>query len=243
MKTLKYILFNVLFLISLKAFAVINVKTYVPANASKHFLTLKNEIEFYLPHFKYPEYFAGLIEQESCISLTHSKCWRSDSELKTSREQGVGLGQITRAWNSTGGLRFDSLSDLKTRYPKELKEANWNTIKYRPDLQIRMILLMSRNNLNYYNKIPDLYNRLAFADSAYNGGIRLLDKERTICGLAKGCDPNLWFNNVASKNMRGSKVLYGKRTAWDINREHVDSVFNKRALVGDTKSKYISFLK
>jgi hypothetical protein len=222
--------------------AGVSVETYIPSNAYKYLPVLKTEISKRLPSFKYPTYFAGLIEQESCISLTHSRCWKPDSELKTSREQGVGLGQITRAWDSNGKLRFDSLSDLKNRYYSELKEANWSNIKYRPDLQIRMILIMVSNSLNYYKQIPDLYQRLAFADSAYNGGTKLLDKERITCGLVRNCDPNIWFNNTEKQNSRGTKVLYGTRTAFGINREHVRNIFLLRAKVGSSSGKYNNYL-
>ena len=58
----------------------------------------------------------------------------------------------------------------------------------------------------------------------YNGG-GLIYKERKICKLRKGCDPDIWFDNVeVIKDVRGKKKLYGKRTAWDINRHHVKDV-------------------
>ena len=38
-----------------------------------------------------PSFLASQVEQESCLSLTHSKCWNPRSELKTSRENGNGF--------------------------------------------------------------------------------------------------------------------------------------------------------
>ena len=242
MTYIKYTCLLLLCLFSKLSISGIDVKTYVPKNAYLYLPVLKKELDIYMPNFKYKPYFAGLIEQESCITLVHSRCWKPTSELKTSREQGVGLGQITRAWNSSGSLRFDSLSDMKRKYRLDLKEANWDTIKNRPDLQIRIIVFMVRDLLNYYKHIPSDLERLAFADSAYNGGTKLLDKERTLCGLAKRCDPNLWFGHTEKQNSRGTRILYGSNTAWDINRHHVRTIFFKRALLENPLGKYNKYL-
>lgn len=67
------------------------------------------------------------------------------------------------------------------------------------------------------------------ADSAYNGGIRDVIRSRTVCGLASGCDPNVWFNNVENYNVKSTKILYGKRSARDINNNHVRDVVITRA--------------
>lgn len=46
------------------------------------------------PGHPYLPYVGGLIEHESCISLTHSRCWNSAARLKTEKEEGAGLGQF-----------------------------------------------------------------------------------------------------------------------------------------------------
>ena len=63
---------------------------------------LYQEIDTVFPEFFIPPYFGGLIEHESCISLTHSKCWNPKSELNTKREYAIGFGQITKAYNKDG---------------------------------------------------------------------------------------------------------------------------------------------
>lgn len=173
-------------------------------------------------------YLAGTVEQESCISLKHSKCWNPNVELKTHREQGVGLGQLTRAYTSTGSIRFDALAEIRDRH-KELKEMNWSNIKSRPDLQVRAIVLKSRDNFEYYARYTDIENALIFGIVSYNGGIGGLDKERRACKISTGCDPAIWFDNVERFCMKSKAILYGKRSACNINREYPINIIKIRS--------------
>ena len=183
-------------------------------------------------------YLASLIEHESCISLTHSKCWNSKSRLKSAREEGAGLGQITKAFKADGSIRFDALSDLKHKYQKELYDLNWQVVYDRPDLQIRALALMMRDNYQYFSKyVKDNHEAYAFADAAYNGGLGGVDHERRACKLASWCDPNRWFDNVEKLCLKSKVALYGNRSACDINRHHVrDVLLNRRA-------KYLAYIK
>jgi hypothetical protein len=214
------ILALLLMIISTNIYAV-DVKTYIPLQAPQYFDTIKKEVKLIMPDFQYPYYFSALIEQESCISLTHSKCWNPKSKLDTKRELGVGLGQITKAYDSKGKVRFDTLTDLRRKYSSYLHELSWSSIEQRPDLQIRSIILLSKDNYNQYYAVKGEMSRIAFMDSAYNGGAGNLNKERRACGLKAKCNPAVWFGNVEKVCLRGSKVLYGNRTACMINREHV----------------------
>lgn len=184
----------------------------------------------HMTNMNYYPYFSGLIEHESCISLTHSRCWSAKAELNTKwpngkqREQGIGLGQITRAYTEAGTIRLDVLNDLKKRFPSELSELTWNNIREKPELQMRAILLLWVDN---YRRLPAHIreiDKMAMSDSAYNGGYGYILKDRKTCGLKAGCDPNLWFRNVETINSRGNKILYGNRTANQINRDHVRDV-------------------
>jgi len=182
-------------------------------------------------------YLASLIEHESCISLTHSKCWNSKSKLKSAREEGAGLGQITRAFKPDGTIRFDALSELKYKYPRELAELSWQVVYDRPDLQIRALALMMRDNYQYFSRhVKDPYQAYAFADAAYNGGAGGVDHERRACKLTTWCDPNQWFDNVEKLCLKSKVALYGNRSACDINRHHVKDVINTRS------EKYAKYL-
>lgn len=200
-----------------------NVKTYIPLAAFEYLPIVKKEADRIMPNSPSVAYFGALIEQESCISLKHKRCWRPQSELRTSRELGIGLGMITQAYRDDGSVRFDSLQEMRDKHRAELKELSWLTVKERPDLQIRAIMLMTRDNYTRLYMVKDPMARLAMTDAAYNGGYGGLSKERTACGLAKNCDPQYWFNHIEKFCLKGHRVLYGNRTACDINREHVHS--------------------
>ena len=127
---------------------------------------------------------------------------------------------------------------MKYKHPKQLAELSWLTIYDRPDLQIRTLILMSRDNYTYYlpySATP--IDAIAFGDAAYNGGIGGLNNERRACKLAKDCDHTKWFGNVERFCLKSSVALYGNRSACDINRHHVTDVVITRT------PKYREFFK
>lgn len=183
-------------------------------------------------------YLASLIEHESCISLKHSRCWNPTSRLKSAREEGAGLGQITRAYRPDGTIRFDALAEIRAKHPSELRDISWSNVYTRPDLQIRAVVLKMRDNYKYYIKYSsDKTEAYAFADAAYNGGIGGLDSERRACKLADWCDHTKWFDHVEKLCLKSKVALYGNRSACDINRHHVKDVLLVRA------NKYSIFWK
>ncbi len=199
---------------------------YIPEKAFKYFDTINQETDKYFAYTPSKAYVPALIEHESCISLTHRRCWEPTSRLKTSREEGAGLGQLTRTWNKDGTVRFDSLKGMANAYKEELKELRWENVYSRPDLQIRALILMIRDNYKALQVIEDPIARLQMADAAYNGGLGGVRKDRLLCGLKKGCDPQKWFGNVELTCSKSKAALYGTRSPCYINRHHVDDVFN-----------------
>lgn len=205
-----------------------DIRTYIPVNSKKYIPVLKKEVEMYFKELETPEYFGGLIEQESCISLKHRRCWEPTSQLKTSREWGAGLGQLTVAYRADGSVRFDSLSDLRKAHMQELKDLSWNNITSRPDLQIRGVLLMTKDNYKGLYQVKTQIERLKMADAAYNSGPGSVRKRRLQCGMTKGCDPQIWDHNVGRMNVLSNKPIYGTRSPQFINDEHVEMIFHKR---------------
>lgn len=205
-----------------------SVSTYVPPQAFSFKDNIKMELDAHFPDIPNYNYLPALVEHESCISLKHSRCWNSKSQFKTSREEGAGLGMVTKAFRVDGTLRFDTLMEMRNRYKNELQDASWSTIYQRPDIQIRIIVLMLRDDYKRLYDIKDDWARLHMVDAAYNGGLGGLNKERRACGLKAGCDPQLWFGNVENTCMKSTKILYGNRSACDINRHHVSNVFKDK---------------
>lgn len=203
------------------------VETVIPDKANTFKEIIDKERTKYWPELEEPAYIPALIEHESCISLTHSRCWTSKSEFRTPREQGVGLGQVTRTWYKNGQPRFDTLKDYKKKYKTALKGVDWSNIKSEPEYQIRLIMLMNMENWNALSKIPK-ENRLAFSDSAYNGGLGAVKKDIQYCSLKDNCDHTEWFGNVEINSLKSRKILYGDRSPYDINRHHVRDVLLTR---------------
>ena len=216
------------FLLLLISNCVLAQSNYIPPQAFQYKDTIKQEVTTYFPNVPELNYTPSLIEHESCISLKHKRCWNPKSQLKYAREEGAGLGQITRAYNSDGSLRFDSLAGMRDRYKQELKDAKWETIYQRPDIQIRMMVLMLRDDFKKLYNVEDPVSRLEMTDAAYNGGIGGVLKERRACSLASNCNPGLWFGHVEKYCLKSKKAIYDTRTPCDINRHHVHDVFHNK---------------
>lgn len=214
------------------AFAVIfssranaqDLHTYIPPQAKQYMPGLKAEVNQLFPDVPSRGYHAALIEHESGCFALRVKCWNPHSELKSAREHGAGLGQITRAYNKTGGLRFDALQEMVDHYP-QLKGWTWGNVLDRPDLQMRAVVLKSVDDYRYFARLMgDHMQALMFADAAYNGGRRGVEQERRACHLKPGCNPNVWPGNVEKLCMKSKVAIYGSRSPCDINRNHVSDV-------------------
>lgn len=219
--------------------APVDVQTYVPANAQRLADVVTNEIERTWPTMPRRSYLGALVEQETCITLTHSTCWSPQARLKTSREEGAGLGQLTRAWDASGQLRFDALAETRALAPADLVELDWQTVYTRADLGLRAALVKLKDcdaRLQRLGKFDPL-ERVAFCDAAYNGGWGGLQQDRKLCGLRTGCNPAQWFGHVehTSGKSRAKWQGYGQ-SAFDINRGHV------RATLTVRRPKYLPVL-
>lgn len=196
----------------------------VPAQAYQYLPVLSTELDRTWPGVPDRAYMAGLIEHESACPVARS-CWKPTARLKSAREEGAGLGQLTRAWRADGSMRFDKLAEMRDAHPA-LRDLSWSTIYQRPDLQMRTMIVMVRGDYLYFTGRGDA---LAFADAAYNGGRGGVERERRACGLRQGCDPRQWFGNVERHCLKSTAPIYGKRSACDINRHHVEDVLRVRA--------------
>lgn len=157
--------------------------------------------------------------EEIAAQIYQESRWNPRAELKTSREYGFGLGQITKAWNSKGELRFDKFKEL-TRAYKELKGWEWKD-RFDTKKQIMAVVLEDKRLWNLFSKYDDVLTRKALMYSAYNGGTTLLYREIELCRKDPLCDEKIWFCNIADKAARSTTPVKGyKDSFWSINRKY-----------------------
>lgn len=182
-----------------------------------------------------PWTLAGLIEQESCVSLRHSKCWNPHAELKTSREYGFGFGQTTVAYRENGTVLFNKFDELRQAYPT-LRNWTWDD-RYNVDMQLTAVVEMVHALFDRVKGAETINAHWAFTLSSYNGGAAGVLQDRRLCSNTTGCNPGLWFGNVENTSLK-SKVpqpAYGGQSWFSINRQHVRNVMTIR------RDKYQTF--
>lgn len=191
----------------------------LPANAITYAPVLKEEQAKYWPDMPAPAVLAGQVEQETCISLKHSRCWSPRAELKTAREQGVGLGQITRT------SRFDALAEIKASFPQALAGWSRESSLYDPKYQLRALVLKDLQGWKKTIGAATDQDRLAMTLASYNGGIGGVLSDRKVCAATPGCDQSKWFNHVERTSLKAKVAAngYGK-SFFEINREYVRNI-------------------
>jgi len=210
----------------------------IPANARLYLPVLVAEQQAHWSDLTAPSVLAAQVEQETCISLKHPRCWSPRAELRTSREQGVGLSQITRTWRPDGSLRFDSLAELRAQFPRQLAGWGWDLpTLHDPAYQIRALILMDRRNWLTIQGAASDTDRMAMTLASYNGGLRGLAADRAMCAGTAGCDPGVWAGHVERTCTKATVAATGYgRSFCDINREY------PRNILGPRRAKYLAVL-
>jgi hypothetical protein len=208
-----------------------------PPNALKHGPVLKQLAVEMWPDLHDRSVLGGQIEQETCPSLTSSKCWSTKAELRTSREYGFGLGQITIAYDSEGRERFNNFKEISKLDKKLYLEWKWEN---RYDAYYQLRALVAYDKSIYYKIKWDCaseQDRVAFMLSAYNGGLGGVMQDRKICSTKEDCDPSRWFGHVANHSWKSKTSVKGYSVSfYQINRDYVNNILNKR------KFKYATLL-
>lgn len=200
----------------------------IPPQAAPHLPTLGAQARELAPAIP-AHYFGALIEHESGCPGMKKMCWSPSARLKTQREEGAGLGQLTRAYRADGTLRFDSLTESRKLDPRGLNDLRWDTVYQRPDLQMRVMVLMTRQNWHRVSTLtPDPTLQLQLTDLAYNAGLGRVLNDRRACGLTAGCDVGQWAGHIERTCTASKAPLYGTRSACDISRHHVADVVGTR---------------
>jgi hypothetical protein len=221
-----------LLLLAVPSLALTQDKTQtanLPANAGIYLPMQKKELETYWPDYGPRSTFAAQVEQETCPSFKSKRCWSPTTELKTDREYGFGLGQITVT------KKFDNFVEAR-KLDVSLRDWKWED-RYDPAKQLRTQVLTNRGNYRALIKlVPHHLDAAAMMFAAYNGGLGGVLQERRLCAAVKGCDPNVWFDNVAlySKKSKVKYQGYGQ-SFFEINRGYVENIMHVRL------NKYRSF--
>lgn len=205
-----------------------------PAAAVPFLPMLLKEQRAYWPDMPVPSALGAQVEQETCPSLKSAQCWNPHAQLRTSREQGLGLGQITRTWRADGSQRFDALAELKASFPHELAGWSWDA-PYDPAMQLRALVLKDLQGYRLVLGTRSGGDHLAMSLAAYNGGSGGLANDRRMCAATNGCDPGVWFGNVEKTSLKARTALPGYgQSAFDTNRGYVRNVMVVR------RERYVS---
>lgn len=195
---------------------------YLPPKSLEHLPTLKQESQTYWPTLVRQSLLAGQVEQETCPSLKSKQCWNPKAELKTSREYGFGLGQITIT------DKFNNFEEAK-KLDKSISKWQYAN-RYDAKYQLRVLVLTDKRNYYALPKTIKPEAKFQMALAAYNGGLGGVLSERRLCAKLKSCDPDLWFDNV-EKTSRKSKKKFGGygQSFFDINRGYVRNIWFVRS--------------
>ena len=195
----------------------------VPERARLYLPVLVEQQRAIWPDAPMPSFLASQVEQESCITLRHSKCWNPNVQLKTSREWGRGLGQVTTAYRADGSVRFDKQEELRMQFPSL---RNWTTDRWmEPRYQLTAIVEMDKSLYTRVRGAATATDRLSFALSGYNGGEGGVLQDRRLCSNTSGCDPSRWFGHVERTSLKSRVPHPGYRLSfYAINREYVSNV-------------------
>lgn len=157
-------------------------------------------------------YIAGQIEKESR--------WQVNAELKTSREYGFGLSQITIT------ERFNNFKTATEKY-RALKDWKFED-RYNPTYQMTYIVLEDKNNFYQMKKLfSTIKDTWAGTLVCYNAGKGTVLQRRALCKKTDNCNWTIWFGGLDSVKIQyESRKLYG-RDLGDMRNDYPYSIINK----------------
>jgi hypothetical protein len=189
----------------------------LPVNALTYLPVLKQEQVTYWHDHHNPSLLAGQVEQESCTSLKSP-----NAELRTAREWGVGLSQLTKTQS------FDAIEEIKAKHP-DIDWGNWSfDHPYQAKYQLRGLVVYMRDISKQILNTASSDDNYRMALSAYNGGIGGLRKERLKCSMTPNCNPAIWYGNVELTSVKSKKPFKGyAKSPFEINRIYITQVYQR----------------
>ena len=205
----------------------------IPSQALQYFPHLSEEAAGTLRRDFDPAMLASQIEQESCISLTHKRCWNPNVEFKpkSGREYGFGLGQITIVYKDGKEVQ-NRFKDLQ-RVDPMLAQWQWDD-RFNPRYQLRALAVGDRDCLPYALGATG-EDKAAMALACYNGGPGSKKKksglvgDRIVCRATPGCDANRWWGHVEHTSTKAKVPAPGyKHSFFEINRDYPRRILRER---------------
>lgn len=164
---------------------------------------------------------AGQVDHETACPNPR-KCWNPKVEFRTSREQGSGLGQITRVFG-----RFDALAEARAAHRAELAGWSWENVG---DATYQLRALVLKNSDNVKQLTPLFHDPLLPALTAYNRGVGGIRADRRRCQVTAGCNASKWAGHVEHSCASGNAIIPGTRfTACQISRKYAPDVLARAA--------------
>ena len=198
------------------------------ANEQQYLPVLSDNVNIYWPDLKWKSMLGAQVRQETCPSLKSKMCWSPHAELKTSRELGIGLGQITIT------AQFDNFKAAK-KLDTTMTNWTWEN-RYNANYQLRALVLMDKFNYGKFSWAAEEKDQLAFAFAAYNGGIGGVLSDRSVCRSTRDCDPTRWFGNVEHTSKKAKVAVNGYGNSFfAINRSYVTHI------TGEYHLRYLPF--
>ena len=192
----------------------------LPPQSAPHLPVLSREavrLQSPIPAF----ILAGQIDHETACPIPR-KCWNPRVEFKTKREQGAGLGQITRVFG-----RFDALAEARQAHRAELAGWSWENVSD-AGYQIRAVVL--KNKDNHRTLSPLFTDALQPVLTAYNRGVGGIRADRRRCQVTDGCNAAQWAGHVEKTCASGTAIIPGTRfTACQISRKYAPDVIARAA--------------
>jgi hypothetical protein len=190
----------------------------IPAAAPAVIALVCSLLPAYWTSLTVPSTVPAQIEQETCVSLTSRYCFSPRAELKTSREYGFGLGQLTVT------PTFNNFTTVRGQVPA-LRNWTWSD-RFDPKNQVIALLHMNAQSAKFCaTQMDPVTDTLACTFAIYNGGLGGFRSDRRVCSNTKGCDPRRWFGNVANTSLKAKKPVNGYgQSFFQINRNYVTNI-------------------
>lgn len=193
--------------------------TSLTERAAKHLPALKGAVSEHWPDAPLRHTMAGQVEQEST--------WKERATLKTSRELGRGLVQLTIAYHKDGTERFNAYRDAARI--RALRGWDWETDPYNVRYQLTYLVLTDKANYRQMQglRFVDATETFKAALVCYNAGPGRVLNRRALA-LAKGIPHDRWTGGLdRAYSSKEAVMLYGRPLYEAVN--HYPQVVFKKA--------------